>query len=73
MAGVAGAIWLAGNAVVPKANDGIEHVLRQMLLVGVPVVIGGAFYLVVVSRIATREVGELRMAVTRRLGRLGHR
>jgi putative peptidoglycan lipid II flippase len=59
-------VWLALRAGLPEA-DGWGEIVRELLLLGLPVAAGGAVYVVALHRFGVEELATLRRAV---LGRL---
>jgi putative peptidoglycan lipid II flippase len=62
--------WLALEAGLPEANSAFVRLLREVVLVGVPVAVGAAAYVVALHRYDLDEVHVLRSAV---LGRISTR
>lgn len=70
MAGVCLVVWLGLAAGLPNGDSTIVHVLREAMLVGVPVIVGGVVYWGVLHRLRVDEVEVLRQAVIGRIAGL---
>jgi putative peptidoglycan lipid II flippase len=70
MAAVCLAVWLGLAAGLPNSESTIIQLMREAILVGLPVVVGGVVYLVALHRLRVDEVDVLRRAVVGRIGGL---
>ncbi len=57
------AIWVALENMLPEGDSAVTHLARELVLVGVPVAVGGAVYVAVLHRRGLEEIAVLRQAI----------
>jgi len=73
MAGVAALIWWGGRELLPTGSNRPERLLRQFVLVIVPMGFAAITYFAIMRQIARAEIDQLTGAFTSRLGRFSRR